>query len=76
MEPTPDLADALDRDRREAAAAMTPGERVLAGPTLFDLGLALLRAGIRRDRPEASDEAVERIVVDRLRRAREHEETV
>ena len=35
-----------------------------------------LRAGIRRDRPEASDEAVERIVVDRLRRAREHEETV
>ena len=76
MEPTADLADALDRDRREAAAAMTPSERVLAGPALFDLGLALMRAGIRRNLPEASAEAVERIVVDRLRRAREHEETV
>lgn len=73
MEPTPELAAQLDRDRREAAEKMTIGQRLLAGPAMFDIAIAMMRAGIRLDHPDADEGEVERIVVERLRNARRFE---
>jgi len=69
MEPTPELAAQLDKDRREAAEAMTPGQRILAGPDLFDTCVIMMRAGIRLQNPQASEDDVERILLERLRSA-------
>lgn len=69
MEPTPELAAQLDKDRREAAEAMTPEQRILAGPDLFDMCVIMMRAGIRHQHPDANDDEVERILLERLRSA-------
>jgi Rv0078B-related antitoxin len=66
MEPTPELAAQLDKDRREAAEMMTPGERLLVGAELFDLALMMMRAGIRMQHPDTDAAEVERIVLERL----------
>jgi len=70
MEPIEEIADRLDAHRAEAAEQMTPGERILAGPALFDIGVMMMRAGIRMDHPQADDQEVEQMVVERLREAR------
>lgn len=75
MEPTPEMAERRDADRREAAQRMSVGERLLAGPDLYDVGIMMMRAGIRMQNPGIDEKSVERIVVERLRNARRFEET-
>jgi Rv0078B-related antitoxin len=70
MEPTRELAEELDAARREAAEQMTIGQRLLAGPDLHDLGLMMMRAGIRMDNPDIDHQSVERMVLERLQEAR------
>lgn len=70
------IAEQLDRDRREAAEAMTFGQRLLAGAALFDLSLKMMRAGIRMQFPDADAQRVEEIVLERLRMARRLEATM
>ena len=76
MDPTPELAAQLDRDRREAAEAMTFEQRLLAGPALFDLGVAMMRCGIRLQHPDFTDEQIEQVVEQRLNDARRFEATL
>lgn len=73
MDPTPELAARLDADRREAADRMTFGQRLLAGPAMFDIAVAMMRAGIRLEFPEADDQTVRQVVRERLRSARKYE---
>lgn len=68
-----EIAARLDADRLEAARQMSPGERLLAGPALFDVGLMMMRAGLRNRYPHADPLEIERMVMDRLRRARQLE---
>jgi hypothetical protein len=73
MEPTPELAARLDADRREAAKRMTFAQRAVAGVSLFDVMTASMRAGIRLQQPKLDDEAVEAVLLERLRAARRRE---
>ena len=46
---------------------MTPGERLELALQLFDLGVEMLRARLRREQPDAGDEEIERQVQRWLR---------
>ena len=73
-EPTPELLDALYRDKVRAARAMTPGDRLLAGLRLFDLACEMTKAGIRMQHPEADEARVLEILRARLDLARRLED--
>lgn len=64
------MAARLDADRREAAQSMSFGERLLAGPAMFDISVMMMRAGIRLEHPSADETTVEHLLVERLRQAR------
>ena len=70
MEPTKELIDALYRERIAAARAMPPGDKLIAGPRLFDLVCRRMADGIRDQNPEADEERVNEILLERLRIAR------
>ena len=67
---TAELQRAILRDKIRRAREMTPGERMAAGPRLFDQAVMLMRAGIRAQKPECTDEEVDREVDRRLALAR------
>ena len=73
MEPTLELAEQLDRDRWEAASAMTFEQRALSGVAMFDLVADAMRAGIRMQFPSLSPDAVHQILDDRLQDSRHDE---
>jgi hypothetical protein len=50
--------------------AMTPEQRVLTALRLHELACEMARVGIRRQHPEATPEAVERLLHQRLELAR------
>lgn len=66
MEPSRDLIDELFRCRVEAARAMWPEERLLAGPRLFDRSCRIMCDGIRDEYPHADEARVRRILAERL----------
>jgi hypothetical protein len=74
MEPTPELIDELYRERVRRARAMSPEEKLLAGPRLFDRVCARMRDGIRMQFPNAGPEEVQRIFLERLAIAKRLEE--
>ena len=73
MEPTPELAAKLDRDRAEAAEAMTFEQRAVAGVAQFDIMAESMRAGIRVQHPDADAAMVEQMLLQRLQEARRFE---
>lgn len=74
MEPTRELANQIDRDRWEAASAMTFEQRAMAGVSMFDVVVEAMRAGIRLQYPRFSPNEVEHELLQRLRDARRNEE--
>jgi len=66
MEPTQELIDAIYRERVLRARLMSPEEKILAGPQLFDYACRIARDGIRDQNPGATDEQVETILLQRL----------
>jgi hypothetical protein len=66
MEPTQELIDDIYRERVLRARRMSPGEKLLAGPQLFDYACRIVRDGIRSQNPGATDEQVETILLQRL----------
>lgn len=70
MEPTQELIDEIYRSKVLRARAMSPEERMLDGPRLFEMGCEITRAGIRAQHPNADEAEVERILKDRLALAR------
>lgn len=70
MEPTPELLNALYKDKVLAARRMPLGEKLFAGATLFAYACETARIGIRAQHPNASPEEVEQLLGQRLKLAR------
>lgn len=66
MEPTPELADDLFRERVLRARQMSPEEKLLEGPRLFDLCCRIMADGIRNAYPEADEQQVQEILAQRI----------
>jgi hypothetical protein len=49
---------------------MTPGEKLLEGPRLFERACRLMADGIRHDHPELDDSGVKALLADRLARVK------
>ena len=66
MEPTGTPGDQLYRDEVLAARAMTPEEKLLAGPQLFDFACRIALDGIRNQFPDADEQRVRQILAERV----------
>ncbi len=66
MELTGTPGDQLYRDEVLAARAMTPEEKLLAGPRLFDFACQIALDGIRNQFPDVDDERVREILAERV----------
>lgn len=71
---TIELQKAIYRSKVQRAREMSFEEKFFLGGRLFDAGMAVMRAGIRSDHPEYSDEQVEAEVDRRLAIARKLDE--
>ena len=74
MQPTPELIDELYRERVLRARQMSPEEKLLAGPQLFDDVCERMRAGIGSQYPDANEQRVNQILAERVNRLRQIEE--
>ena len=68
MSATQMLADALYREEIARARAMSPAEKLLEGPRLFERARRLMVDGIRHQHPDWDEEAVLALLADRLHR--------
>ena len=66
VEPTRKIVDAMFRQRVRSARSMSPEEKLLAGPRLFDRSCRIMADGIRDEYPDADEHRVRRILVERL----------
>lgn len=66
MEPTQDLIDDLYRERVLRAREMSPEEKFLAGPRLFEMASRIVMDGIRHQHPDADEARVRQILAQRL----------
>jgi len=66
MEPTRELIDDLYRERVLRARKMSPEEKFLAGPRLFEMACRITMDGIRSQHPDADEAEVRRILAARL----------
>lgn len=69
-EPTPELINAIYRDKLRAARQMSPEDRFLAGPRLFDYACRITMDGIRSQHPDATEQRIREILRERLELAR------
>lgn len=74
MEPSDELIDQLYRERILRARATPPEEKLVDGPRLFDRMCRTMKDGIRMQYPDATEEEVQRILVERLEISRKLEE--
>ena len=62
------LADALYREEVARARAMSPEDKLLEGPRLFERACRVMRDGIRHRHPELDDAGVQALLRARLDR--------
>ena len=74
-EPLRELIDVLFRDKVRQARRMSPEEKLLAGPRLFDYACRIAMDGIRNQYPDADERRVRRILRERLELARRLEQS-
>jgi hypothetical protein len=67
------LADALYRERVLRARRTPPEERILDGPRLFDYACSITLAGLRTERPQASEAELRAALRQRLELAQKLE---
>ena len=67
------LADELYRERVLRARRTPPEERILDGPRLFDYACSITLAGLRAERPQASEAELRLALRRRLETARKLE---
>lgn len=60
------LAAALYRDEVARARAMSPSDKLLEGPRLFERACRLMADGIRHQYPKLDDAGVKALVLERL----------
>jgi hypothetical protein len=70
MEPTGTPGDQLFRDEVLAARDMTPEEKLLAGPQLFDFACRIALDGIRNQFPNADEQRIRQILAERVEMGR------
>ena len=75
MEPTGTPGDQLYRDDVLAARVMTPEEKLLAGPQLFDFACRIALDGIRNQFPDVDEQRVRQILAERVELGRRLENT-
>jgi hypothetical protein len=75
MEPSKRLADELYREQIRQARAMSPEEKLFASARLFDRVCRIMADGIRNEYPDADERQVREILIQRLRLARQLEES-
>ena len=73
--PSKELVDAIFRDRVRTARAMPPEEKLLAGARLFDRSCRIMADGIRDEFPDADEQRVQEILLERLAMIRRLEQT-
>jgi hypothetical protein len=74
MEPTPELIDALRRDKIDAARRMSAEQKFLASGELFDAVVERMLAGIRMQHPNVSHDGAMAMLRTRLAIARRLED--
>ena len=75
MEPTDSPGDQLYRDEVLATRVMTPEEKLLAGPQLFDFACRIALDGIRRQLPDVDEQPIRQILAERVELGRRLENT-
>lgn len=68
MQPIAALADMLYREEVARARAMSPEDKLLEGPRLFERACRVMRDGIRHQHPELDDAGVLALLRVRLDR--------
>ena len=66
MEPTGTPGDQLYRNEVLAARVMTPEEKLLAGPQLFDFACRIALDGIRNQFTDADEQRTGQILAERM----------
>jgi len=66
MDANVELVDDLYLDKVRQARAMSPEQRFLAGPEMFDLACEFAKAGIRMRHPDADEARVLELLRERL----------
>jgi len=66
MEPSKELIDDLCREQVLRARRTPPEEKLLAGARLFELSCRIMSDGIRDEFPEADEQRVREILLERL----------
>ena len=64
------VQDEIRLSKLEQARQMSVGQKLLAGPELFDMGLIMMRAGIHMRYPEYNEKQVNNEIFRRLEIAR------
>jgi len=67
-EPTQQLIDELFLDKVRAARAMSPEDKLLAGPRLFERSCRIMLDGLRDENPDADDARLQDLLRERLDR--------
>jgi len=75
METTGTPGDQLYGDEVLAARVMTPEEKLLAGPQLFDFACRIALDGIRNQFPDADEQRIRQILAERVELGRRLENT-
>lgn len=66
MQPDQKLIDEIYRQKLRAARAMSPEDKLLAGPRLFERSCRIMAEGIRSEYPDADEDRVQEILRGRL----------
>jgi hypothetical protein len=67
------LTEALYREEVLRARAMSPEDKLLEGPRLFDRACQLMADGIRHQYPDLDEDGVRALLVERLNTVRHAE---
>lgn len=68
------VQDEICLSKLEQARQLSVGQRLLAGPELFDMGLMMMRSGIRMRYPEYNEKQVNNEIFRRLEIARRNDD--
>ena len=68
MESLSELADVLYREEVARARAMSPEDKLLEGPRLFDRACRVMLDGIRHQHPDLDDDGAMALLRERLDR--------
>ena len=74
LNPTKQLIDSIYRDRVLRARQTPPEEKLLDGARLFDMSCRIMMDGIRHEHPDADEQRVKEMLIERVRLLRRLEE--